>query len=272
MVKTIGRKKKMNPNPEQQKPYRLDELDGERIVTPYSDRFSLKEAGTIARVSPPLDSEEEWLDVYDRAFTQAIGSGLSDAEARQAAELAQQFAKEKEQADYRKEVQERFGAFLTGLALKGSWVNSNKFGLHCRVYPSKTWRVSAEALRTYLVQESVSPFRFESLEEMLASGPYPPKEATLRYLRWLSDLGPLWRGAPARRYLDESFIKSYLDIYEDLKRFRSLVREFDSPILQDAESKFVESLDSIWLTMTPEEQAEVKSRLALGADSRPYVK
>lgn len=254
----------MTLKPEQQKPYRLDELDGERICTPYSDRFSLKEAGTIARVSPPLDSEEEWLDVYDRAFTQAIGSGLSDAEARQAAELSQELAKEKEQADYRKEVQERFGAFLAGLALKGSWVKSNKFGLHCRVYPSKTWRVSAEALMTYLVQESVSPFRFESLEEMLASGPYPPKEATLRYLRWLSDLGPLWRGGTPERRLDEIWIKSYLERLRELKKFRTIIKTGDCAgmeTVQKVEAEFAEMLDSLWLTMTPEEQAEVERRL-----------
>jgi hypothetical protein len=71
-----------------------------------------------------------------------------------------------------------------------------------RVTPDETWRDAArEIIQTI---NGVGMFRFESVREFCASGPWTPKEAVLGHLHWIADWPDVYEGTKARSMVDRA--------------------------------------------------------------------
>lgn len=63
------------------------------------------------------------------------------------------------------------------------------------VYPVISWRDAADKIRETI--NGVGHFRFETLRELLVSGPYTPREAVLSHLGWVPDWYAVYEGGTA---------------------------------------------------------------------------
>ena len=156
----------------------------------------------VSKASDVIDCILECSSTYGYVYTEALDAGSTEEKAE---ELAQE-AESDELGEYWEKYENAVVSIADSLFSKHNLtltrINSKKNGITYKVMPVNNWRNSADCIRETI--NGVGYFHFDSLKELLTSGPYTPKEAVLEHLDWIKYYPSVYGDTSVKTRLDRA--------------------------------------------------------------------
>lgn len=171
----------------------------------YKDTFTMAELAKVLGIKliDPMDWGFDISGYYDYHIKQ----GLSEEEAQEKAEEEANEELDEHFDNYCNAVEEVFETYFgyVNLDVIRTTAHGPDWGYSEALYklqPQKDWKDSLKLIIEII--NGVGYFHFNSVKELLDSGPYTPKEAVLSHIGYVSEYGDVYGEASPSRMLQRS--------------------------------------------------------------------